>query len=430
MRRFIFSVGLFFLCSNIVRAESPVDSDDLLEAVDLPRLRVLALARNPEIRAMEQRWRGAEARPPQQGALPDPSLNIGYHNEGFKRLRQGSSDFSWFRFGAEQELPFPGKLGLREAVAQREADRQAEIHRATVLDVLTRLRLAYDDYFLASKSIEVVGSNHAVLKKLAQSAEARYTVGQGLQQDLVRAEVELSILTGRLLGLEQERESAAAAINALLSRDPVKPLGKPKDLEKQPLQYEIEGLVSAARDRSPDLNVARIEIDRAETNLSLAKRAYYPDFILRADYFNKSSLVPEWEVGAGIRLPLYFWEKQAHGVEEAAAGLEEARALRENATRSIVARLKDLHAQASSSDRLVELYGKGVVPQAEVSLSSASAGYQVGKVDFLTLLNNFTVLNEYQLRYYEELTRFDKALAQLEEVAGLLDEKPSETAPH
>jgi outer membrane protein TolC len=131
-------------------------------------------------------------------------------------------------------------------------------------------------------------------------------------------------------------------------------------------------------------------------------------------------------VGVGVRVPLYFWRKQAYGVREAAAGVGEARANRQSTSQDILARLKDQYAQATSADRLVELYGAVVRPQAEIALESASAAYQVGKVDFLSVLNSFTVLNDYRLRYYEELANFDKAVAQLQEAAGLLPEESLE----
>jgi outer membrane protein TolC len=214
-------------------------------------------------------------------------------------------------------------------------------------------------------------------------------------------------------------------VNAVLNRPPVAPLGVPAPVEKRPLAYSLDQLDSLAKEQSPNLKAAEFGVARAETNLDLAKRQYYPDFVLRADYFNKAALVPEWEVGAGIRVPLYFWRKQAFGVQEAAAAVSEARASRQGTSQEVLAKLKDFYAQATSAHRLVELYGAVVGPQAEIALESASAAYQVGKVDFLTVLNNFTVLNDYRLRYYEELAKLDKAVAQLEEAAGLL---PAESA--
>jgi cobalt-zinc-cadmium efflux system outer membrane protein len=388
-------------------------------SIDLARLRSYALANNPDIEAAAHRWRAAQARPSQEGSLPDPMVNTAYHNEGFERLTQGTGDFTFLRFGAEQEVPFPGKLRLRESVAAREADREGAMYRATVLSVVTRLRIVYDDYYFAQKSIEIVGNSRELLNELTHVTEKRYQVGEGLQQDVARAQVELSILLGQLATLEQERQSAAAMVNAILNRPPPAPLGPPTPVDKVPFTYTLDQLEALATEQSPNVAAAQLAVVGAETKIDLAKRDYYPDFLLRADYFNKAALVPEWEVGAGIRVPLYFWRKQMYGVREAAARADEARASRRSTIQDVRAKLKDLHAQATTAARLIELYGNSVTPQAEVSLNSASAGYQVGKVDFITLLNNFTVLNDYRLRYYEELVKFDKAVAQIEETAGI-----------
>jgi len=411
--------GLLVLGAPGGRATAEEAVPDFDRAVELGRLRAYALANNPEIKAAEQRWRAAQARPSQEGSLPDPMVNTGYHNEGFDRFRQGSSDFSWLRLGAEQEVPFPGKLSLKETTAAREADREGAMYRATVLGVSTRLRVAYNEYFFAHESLQIVAKNKALLEQLAAAAAARYRVGEGLQQDVARAQVEVSILLGRLTSLEQARQSAAAMLNAVLNLPPMAPLGPPAPVERVPFSYSLDDLERLVRERSPLLSAAQSGVERAESNLSLARRQYYPDFVLRADYFNKARLVPEWEVGAGIRVPLYFWRKQAFGVQEAAAGLSEARATKQSTSQDVLARVKSLYAQVTSAGRLVDLYGATVVPQAEISLHSALSGYQVGQVDFVSLLNSFTVLNEYELRYYEELTNFDKAVAQVEEVVGL-----------
>lgn len=410
------------LSAAICRAD---DTDVALTArTDLTTLRAYTLDHNPEIAAMAQRWRAARARPSQEGSLPDPMVNTAYHNESFTRFTQGSSDFSFLRFGVEQEVPFPGKLGLKETVASREADREGALYRSAVLNVITRLRVAYSDYVLVTRSIAVIEKNKALLETLEQAAEARYRVGDGIQQDVLRAQVELSILIGRLTSLAQLRESAVAAVNALLNRLPSAPLGAPEPLEPPAITHSLEEFEGLAREQSPTLQAAGFDTARAESGLSLAKRQYYPDFVLRADYYNKASLVPEWEVGVGIRIPLYFWRKQAFGVEEAAATVEEARAARQATTQDVLARVKDLFAQATAAERLAKLYGSVIIPQADRSLQSASAGYQVGAVDFLTMLNSFTVLNDYQVQDFEQRANLEKAVAGLEDLAGLLPELP------
>jgi outer membrane protein TolC len=152
--------------------------------------------------------------------------------------------------------------------------------------------------------------------------------------------------------------------------------------------------------------------------LTLARREYLPDFVVRADYMHKASLLPEWEVGLGIKVPLYFATKQRAGVDEAAATLAEARAARDSTALAIQARIRDLYARAQAAEHLIALYHTTVIPQAHLALESATSAYTVNKVDFLTLLNSFTVMLEYEMRYHEELSNFQKAVAELEAVVG------------
>ncbi len=283
---------------------------DFTRNLDLGELQGYAVENNPDIKAAEQRWRAAQARPPQMGSLPDPMINTGYHNEGFDRLGQGRSDFSWLRLGAEQEVPYPGKLRLREEIASRDAQREHALYQATVLGIRSRVRVAYDELYFAEQSIAILHSNVDLLKKLIRAAEARYQVGEGLQQDIARAEVELSVLLGRVAEFEQQKASAAAMLNALLNRSPSAPLGSPAPLNKQPLSRTLADFEQLATEQSPTLQAAGLDVASAQAGQDLAQRQYYPDFVVRADYFNKAALVPEWEVGLGIRVPLYFWRKQ------------------------------------------------------------------------------------------------------------------------
>jgi outer membrane protein TolC len=151
----------------------------------------------------------------------------------------------------------------------------------------------------------------------------------------------------------------------------------------------------------------------------LAQREYYPDLVFKADYMNKAVRLPEWEVGVGVKIPLYFWRKQRYGVLEATEGVGEARNTRQNVLQTVLARLKDLAVQARTAEQLTTLYQTAIVPQSRLSLESASAGYSVGNVDFLTLLNNVLVLREAELSYEEQLTEFEKSIAQLEELVGV-----------
>jgi outer membrane protein TolC len=388
------------------------------QTLELSTLIQEALTRNPEIQAARQRYRAAQARPSQAGSLPDPMIEGAYHNEPLTPLTLGQSDFSFLRFGVSQEVPFPGKLSLREDIASREAEREGQMLRATTLSVTARLKTAYDELAFAHRALEILQRNKDFLLDLQKSTEARYQVGQGLQQDVIKAQVEVSLLTSRLLQLEQKREGLSATINGLLNRPPLAPLGPPTPLHKSPFTTTLEALHDLALEYSPELKGADVLLVRTELSLSLAQREYYPDLVFKADYMNKTARLPEWEVGVGIKVPLYFWRKQRYGVAEAVESVGEARSTRQNVQQTLLARIKELYTQARTAEQLTTLYQTAIIPQSRLSLESTSAGYAVGKVDFLTLLNNVLVLREAELSYEEQLTEFEKSVAQLEETVG------------
>ncbi len=386
--------------------------------LDLSVLIREAVDHNPEIQAAEQRYRAAQARPSQAGSLPDPMIEGAYHNEPITPFTLGRSDFSFLRFGASQEVPFPGKLSLREDMAARDAEREEQMLRATTLSVISRLTVTYADLAFTYQALEILRRNKSFLQDLQKSSEARYQVGQGIQQDVIKSQVEVSLLTSRLMQLESKREELRATINGLLNRPSLAPLGKPVPLPQSRFTLTVEDVQALALKHSPELKGAELAIARNELTLSLAQREYYPDLVFKADYMNKAARLPEWEVGVGVKVPLYFWRKQRYGVLEAAAGVCEARNTRQNVIQNLLARIKDLYVQARTAEQLATLYHTAIIPQSRLSFESAAAGYTVGKVDFLTLLNNILVLREAELSYEEQRTEFAKSMAQLEEIVG------------
>ncbi len=377
-----------------------------------------ARAENPEIRAAEQRYHAAQARPLQAGALADPWVEASYHNEKIGPVTLGESDFSFLRFGASQEIPFPGKRGLRERISAREAEREEQALHATILSVTSRLSVAYADDAFTYQALKILERNKQFLLDLQKSAEARYQVGQGIQQDPIKAQVEVSLLTSRVIQLERKKAGLEATINALLNRPPLQHLGIPAPLKKPSFTTSLEQIKDIALDNSPELKSASIGVKRNELGLSLAHKEYYPDFVMRVDYFNKARLEQEWEVGVGIKVPLYFWRKQRFGVREAAESLGDAMSTRQNVIETLLAQVKDLYVQVSTAGQQATLYETTIIPQSRLSLDSASAGYTVGTVDFLTILNNILVLREAELSYQEQLAELVKSLAQLEAMVG------------
>jgi outer membrane protein TolC len=373
---------------------------------------------NPDIQAARARAEAANARIPQARALPDPMVSVGYTNEGFSRLTLGSMEDASLGVSLSQEIPYPPKLSLKGKVAEQEWQREDERFRAIELDIISRLKVAYYELFFVERSIDIVAKNKELLEQMAKTAEARYAVGQTVQQDVLRAHTEITILLQRLAQLEQQRGSLRAAINSLLNRPPQSPLGRPEEPLKRPFTWTFEQLMDWAVTRSPNLQAAGRLIDRNRLMLDLARQQYIPDFAVSVGYQNRGRFEGMWQVMVGATVPLYFRTKQDYGVREANSGLAEAEHDRQAVQQALFFEIKELVLMAQTSGRLIELIGTGALPQARLTLESALASYAVGKVDFLTLLTNLlNVLNQ-ELQYAQELSNFEKALANIERVIG------------
>ena len=376
------------------------------------------VARSPEIKAARHRWESAKAVVPQVQTLPDPRLQLGY-----QRMPMVPPVVEGVIYGVGQDIPFPGKLKLRGEVAQQEAERLEQEYLAARLRLVAALKQVYFDLHFVHKSIAIVERNKALLTQFEKTAKARYSVGQAAQQDVFRAQVEISRVLDRLAVLDQQKESLHAAINRLLNRPPDGPLGTPEEVHSTLLTLPLQELNRRANEFSPALLATAKSIDRSERSVSLAKRQYYPDFDvtalgIRNDKINDNG----YQIMVGIKIPLFYETKQKQGVHEAVANLEGAREDFAAARQDLLFQVKDGFVQAQRAERLITILRDAIIPQATLALQAAQASYAVGKVDFLTLLNSLLTLQDSQLELHSEMVNHEKALARLESATGgLLD---------
>ncbi len=127
-----------------------------------------------------------------------------------------------------------------------------------------------------------------------------------------------------------------------------------------------------------------------------------------------------YEYRAGLEIPLYFWRKERLGVEENLEELEQAKHRYQSKLQDITFGIKESYIGARTSGRLIELYRRGIVPQATAALDSALSAYEVGTVDFLTLVDNALTILNYEVQYQEELRDYFQNLARLEQLLDLV----------
>jgi outer membrane protein, heavy metal efflux system len=379
------------------------------------------LRSNPELQAARKRYEAALTRPSQEGALPDPRITAGWISNGLPYPGSGLGSEAASNIGIQiaQEIPFPGKRALKSGIAQKEADSVAQEIRAAELRLMAQLKERYYDLLYIYEAVDLIHRNQQLLQQMVKVAEARYSAGKAMQQDIIKAGIEVTILDARLISLEQKKLSSNSEINALLNRPPDAVLGRPETVAALPPLKAFEALRTYSLEASPLLRGQQAVIDGRQLNVQSAQKAYYPDFDVMSGYYNQGSMKPMWEFKVQLNIPLYLGKKQRYGLEEAGATLAEAQRMYRNGLQWLLFRLRDRYLAAEASLKLMDLYSQQVSPQAELALQSSLASYEGGSVDFLTVLSNFNVIRDNQMNYIEQRAEYLKALSGLEELTGV-----------
>ncbi len=393
-------------------------SGALAQAQTLDELVREMLERNPAIHAARRAVDSRRAMVTAARTLPDPSVSVETMGNVIPPTLQAGDPSSARVFRFSQEIPFPGKLNLQGQIAAAEAEAERWKYEEVRRDLVVELKMAYYDLFLAAKTTEIVEKNKRLLSQFAEISESRYKVGQGAQQDVLKAQVEISKLLDRLTVLRREADTARARINSLLFRSPDTPVSAVPDLPKPRFSMSLQQLYQKVLADNPIVRMNRKEIDRSETSVALAKKAFYPDFEVGFSYYNRREMPEMFGLMVSARVPLYFWRKQRPQLESATSDLLGRRRVYDDTLSTLYYRLEEPYLKTGADGKLLDLYGSAIIPQATLALESSISSYRVGSVDFLTLLNNLGTIQEYEMKYYDVLADYYKALASLESLTG------------
>ena len=413
---------------------SAQDSEPLLpKTLELQEMIQEVLARNPEILAVRKQWEAAINRITQVQSLDDPTLSVQLWNipQSFNVTQTQNSIF-----GLSQNLPFPGKLALKGEVASRSAEMTEQAVRSKEREMIARVKQAYYDLFLAHKAIQIHHEQVSLLRQFVDIANAKFRAGKGSQADVLKAQVELSMLHQHLPALEQRLETTQALLNTLLDRDPTISLGVPQEPSRIAFDKTMDDLQHLALNARPELKAADLAVQKNVQSHALAQRQYYPDFNIAFQRFQNFQANDGFGAYVAMSIPFSFWTKPKYdaGVQETASAVAAARAQQhtlENVTRF---QIKDLLAKLHATDQVATLYHTTILPQAEQSLEAARAGYRAGKGGFLDLIETQRAWRGYQLEYFKALVDRQHRLAELEAVVGIdllakADADPNEGRP-
>jgi cobalt-zinc-cadmium efflux system outer membrane protein len=392
-----------------------------------PQLRELVAeaARNsPEIRAAENERLASQNRVSPAGALDDPMLEAGVLNAPLNSLRLNREDMTMKMLGLSQKFPFPGKRELRQDVATKDAESVGYAYQETVNRVLRDVKTAYFELAFVTESTRLVEKNKLVLEQFLRISESRYSVGQGNQSDVLKAQTQLSRMTDELIKLGRERQVVEAELMRALGRGPGSSAPDPGALQLRDAPLQFEALQETALKERPQILGLKSLIDRGSKTLELARKDYYPDFDVKfswgqrdktTDGMRRDELV---SLTVAINLPVWQETKRDPRVAEAMAMRDQAIDLYHAQQNEISSKLRQQVANAEQSLKSARLYATGILPQARLAVESSLAAYRVNRVDFLTLLDSQMMVLNYEISYASALASYNKALAEIDLLTG------------
>ncbi|WP_084685449.1 TolC family protein [Methylotuvimicrobium alcaliphilum] len=387
-----------------------------------------ALQNNPNLARIKAAAEALAAVPSQAGTLPDPVIGFNVMNLPVDHFDTRKEPMAQIGFGISQAIPFPGKLALREQAATYEAQAAAYNEDEWRLSLLSDVKTVWWQMFYLDRLLEITDNNRILLQQLVDIAGTKYEVGEGLQQDVLLAQLELSKLLDRKIKINGMRANASASLNALLNRPSNDAVKLPAKVPLQlPEIYDDRVLYQLAETNRPLLASERERINAARSKLDLAKKEMLPDFNVNAAYGARDNM-PDGtrrsdllSFGISMNVPIFYAQKQAQGVSQSTSELMRERYALQDQWNGVRKQISQAGNDYRRAKEQVLLYETGILPQAQQTVASMLAGYQVNKVDFLNLIRSQITVYDYEAQYWQAFAEANQALAQLVAATGKED---------
>ncbi|HTF68111.1 MAG TPA: TolC family protein [Edaphobacter sp.] len=378
-----------------------------------------AQSSNTQISAADHAWKAATHVAQQVTTLPDPQFTVQSYSVGSPKPFAGfsNSDFAYIGFGASQELPYAGKLRLKGEVANREADMQqtqTDLLRSSVTDQVKALylRLAYLD-----ATLSILGRNDAVLKPMIETGLSRYSLGQGSQAEVLKAQIEHTKILREVTMHHQEMGQLQASLKEFLHRSQSSPDIIPEPLSLTPLQRTAEELQNLVLAHNPAVSVNTADVQKRDAQLKSAQREGKPDFNVGYMFQQTGGGYRDYYMlTVSMRLPRR--KRVEAGVAEAAESLEKSKQELDSQVQQQLAEVQKQYIAVTNTAELMAEYQDGLLPQARAAFQAEQTTYQSGKQAFAPVLSSLLDVLTFEHDYQQALLDHETALARLETLTG------------
>lgn len=400
---------------------TPASAEESLGS-NLHGLLVYAREHNPELAVTRYEAEAAQQRSESAAALPDPVLRtelMDITNQGSTGARLLPSQVGGTRYLLMQSIPWYGKRDLQREVAAAQVAQAEGQAAASWSELASRIKQTYAMHYYATASERLAQQTLALLEDLEQIAQTRYRNGLGSQQDVIRVQVEKTMLHGELIALQNERHHTHVRLNVLLARPVNEPLAEPAQLRAMPSAASLDeaGLLDRLTAQNPQLRIAEAGIQSAEKSRDLAYVNRYPGFTVGVAPTQSGSEIRSWDLMFELSIPLQQSSRRAQE-HEAEALLSASNSRRQALLNQTQSELAESLSALAASRQTESLIATRLLPQAELTWQSALAGYETGKVDFAMLIEAQKQTLKARQQLLQAQTDMQLRLADIEKLLG------------
>jgi outer membrane protein, heavy metal efflux system len=408
------SVFLFCVSLSLPAADAP--------PAPLASLLDEAARNNPDILAARRGWQAATQVPSQVSTLPDPQVTVQSFSVGSPRPFAGysNSTFAYIGLGVSQDFPYPGKLKLKGEAAQQDAAISRDKLDAVRRSVLQQVKEAYFQTAYIQQTLEVLDRNGKLLDQIEKIADARYRVGQGKQQDVLKAQLEKTKLLREVAHHHELMATQQALLLKLLNRPPGSPEITTEPLVETPLRYTSDELLEKVRTQNPEVATQQEMVKKQSLQVEIARKDRYPDFSVQYMWQRTGPSFPSYYMLTfSARLPIYRRRKLNPETTQAVEELNRSQREYESQVQTAYFDVRNQYIAAETASQMLKIYREGLIPQALATYQSGLASYQTGSLDFQSLFSTFLDVLNFDGEYWKTLMEHETALARIEQVTGV-----------
>jgi cobalt-zinc-cadmium efflux system outer membrane protein len=418
------------LCSQLnasVKDTSFYNSFGKAEVINLNQLLYFTVNNNPDLKTIQSRIESYQSLSKEKGYLPDPMFEI----EG-DDIEDNFKKFSMINFYASQTFPFPGKLDLESKSAILNMSMLESEKVAMTVDKMEMVKQNYYDLYLNTKKLQINLDNQQLINVLITATESKYSVGKGMQQEVLKSQIELQRLKNEEFILSQERKNIYSKLTQLTktiiddnTRITFRDIDEQYLLDNKNFNFsntDADKLMDYAFEHRADLKVIKQKIQMSKNDLEMAKLSSMPDFNLKIGY----KILPfeehnGFEFMIGINIPFAPWSsgKYKYAVQRneinVRTSTDEYETKRNEIRNEIISVINNL----KSAKETMNYYNGVLIPQTENTLKSTQYSYENNLTSFLDLLDSYKMYQEARHMFHESVTMFLKMIAELEKLTAM-----------